>query len=125
MKYRRSSALSRAEGCWTFDARDRMPRPSRATAHYLVKIVPAPMRAPLPRARVRSSAHSRHRGGARRGRFTAPLRTLLAADGPAAYAPKLPCTACQVGCVASAADVELGCNFDNMRKTHSHEEVAR
>src|SRR5215813_2571562 len=26
-------ALSRAEGCWTFDARDRMPRQSRATAH--------------------------------------------------------------------------------------------
>src|ERR1044071_6602929 len=25
--------LSRAEGCWTFDARDRMPRPSRPTAH--------------------------------------------------------------------------------------------
>jgi hypothetical protein len=25
--------LSRAEGCWTFDARDRMPRPSRLTAY--------------------------------------------------------------------------------------------
>src|SRR6516225_9863433 len=25
--------LSRAEGCWTFDAWDRMPRQSRATAH--------------------------------------------------------------------------------------------
>src|SRR3954447_22626602 len=50
------------------------------------------------------------------------------ADGAAAHArlcPKLPCTACQVACVASAADVELGCNFDNMRKTRSHEEVAR
>src|SRR5262249_5772840 len=30
--------LSRAEGCWTFDARDRMPRPSRATAHHLPEI---------------------------------------------------------------------------------------
>ena len=38
MKYRRSSgALSRAEGCCTFDARDRMPRPSRANAHHLVE----------------------------------------------------------------------------------------
>src|ERR1700691_1760648 len=27
--------LSRAEGCWTFDARDRMPRSSRPTAHHL------------------------------------------------------------------------------------------
>jgi L-lactate dehydrogenase complex protein LldF len=30
------AALARAEGCWTFDARDRVPRPSRATAHHLV-----------------------------------------------------------------------------------------
>src|SRR5215831_10424558 len=30
--------LSRAEGCWTFDARGRMPRPSRATAHHLPEI---------------------------------------------------------------------------------------
>src|SRR5215469_13179827 len=28
-------ALSQAEGCWTLDARDRMPLPSRATAHHL------------------------------------------------------------------------------------------
>src|ERR1700687_2435181 len=27
--------LSRAEGCWTFDARDRMPRSSRLTLHAL------------------------------------------------------------------------------------------
>src|SRR6516164_1228668 len=40
--------LSRAEGCWTFDARDRMPQPSRATAHH-----PTGTRAPLPRERVR------------------------------------------------------------------------
>src|SRR3954468_6649582 len=26
--------LSRAEGCWTFDARDRMPRSSRPTDHH-------------------------------------------------------------------------------------------
>src|ERR1700757_2570472 len=33
-------ALSRAEGCWTFDARDRVPRPSRATAHHPNKNLP-------------------------------------------------------------------------------------
>src|SRR6516162_1820835 len=41
--------LSRAEGCWTFDARDRTPRPSRATAHHFVENAltqtPAPSRA--------------------------------------------------------------------------------
>src|SRR5215472_7213700 len=42
--------LSRAEGCWTFDARDRMPRPSRATAHHLSEITPTATPAPLPRA---------------------------------------------------------------------------
>jgi hypothetical protein len=42
--------LSRAEGCWTFDARDRMPRPSRATAHHLSEITPTATLAPLPRA---------------------------------------------------------------------------
>src|ERR1700730_228438 len=45
--------LSRAEGCWTFDARDQVPRPSRATAHHLVEIVPTATRPPLPRERVR------------------------------------------------------------------------
>src|SRR6516225_10626657 len=39
--------LSRAEGCWTFDARDQMPRPSRATAHHPVKIC-RPRRVPHP-----------------------------------------------------------------------------
>src|ERR1700746_639215 len=39
-------ALSRAEGCWTFDARDQMPRPSRATAHHLVENAPTATRAP-------------------------------------------------------------------------------
>src|ERR1700680_4303969 len=43
---------------WTFDARDRMPRPSRATAHHLVEIAPTATPAPLPRERVRSSAPS-------------------------------------------------------------------
>src|SRR5215831_8658373 len=53
-------ALSRAEGCWTFDARDRMPLPSRDTAHHLVENAPTETRAPLPRERVRSSAHRGH-----------------------------------------------------------------
>jgi hypothetical protein len=39
-------ALSRAEGCWTFDARDQMPRPSRATAHRFVENAPTQTRAP-------------------------------------------------------------------------------
>src|SRR5262245_29453295 len=43
-------ALSRAEGCWTFDARDRTPPPSRATARHLVENAPNATRAPLPRA---------------------------------------------------------------------------
>src|SRR5215469_5894124 len=42
--------LSRAEGCWTFDARDRMPPPSPATAHHLSEIAPTATPAPLPRA---------------------------------------------------------------------------
>src|SRR6516162_5832401 len=45
--------LSRAEGCWTFDARDRTPRPSRATAHHFVENALTETRAPLPRERVR------------------------------------------------------------------------
>src|SRR5215472_10331941 len=49
-------ALSRAEGCWTFDARDRMPLPSRATAHHVVENAPTETRSPLPRERVRSTA---------------------------------------------------------------------
>src|SRR6516225_1851589 len=51
-------ALSRAEGCWTFDARDRMPPPSRATACHLVENAPTATRAPFPRERVRSTTHS-------------------------------------------------------------------
>src|SRR5690349_14056155 len=43
-------ALSRAEGCWTFDARDRMPRPSRATALHLVENAPGRDACSLPRA---------------------------------------------------------------------------
>jgi len=43
-------ALSRTEGCWTFNARDRMPRPSRATSHHPDKSALTAMRAPLPRA---------------------------------------------------------------------------
>jgi hypothetical protein len=47
--------LSRAEGCWTFDARDRMPRSSRLPVHAFTAaaenaLTPPP---PLPRERVR------------------------------------------------------------------------
>src|SRR6516225_12488741 len=45
--------LSRAEGCWTFHARDRMPRPSRSTAHQPHRNAATTTRAPLPRERVR------------------------------------------------------------------------
>src|SRR5215472_5997837 len=53
-------ALSRAEGCWTFDARDQMPRTSRATARHPAKNAPTTTRAPIPRERVRSSTLSGH-----------------------------------------------------------------
>src|SRR5438445_5254664 len=49
-------ALSRAEGCWPFDARDRMPRSSRATAHYLVENTLT-----VPRAPSRASGFVRRR----------------------------------------------------------------
>src|SRR5262252_8708473 len=52
--------LSRAEGCWTFHARDRMPRPSRATALYPVDDASSATDAPLPRERVRSLPLTRH-----------------------------------------------------------------
>src|SRR6516162_5610040 len=42
--------LSRAEGCWTFDARDRTPRSSRATAHHLVENALTTTRSPPARA---------------------------------------------------------------------------
>src|SRR5258707_8989127 len=54
--------LSRAEGCGTFDARDRMPRSSRLTAHpptTIAENVPAATPV-LPRERVRSSALTRY-----------------------------------------------------------------
>src|SRR5215204_6184905 len=51
--------LSRAEGCWTFDARDRMPQSSRPTAHRLANSPQAVARAPPARA----------------GSFLAPLQT--------------------------------------------------
>src|SRR6516162_2488106 len=63
-------ALSRAEGCWTFDARDRMPPPSRATACHLVENAPTATRAPFPRERVRSTAQpGRPDAGRRRTGF--------------------------------------------------------
>src|SRR3954470_19774768 len=58
-----------------------MPRPSRATAHYLVKIVPAPMRAPLPRERVRSPAQLCRPACPGEGRESTPLQTLALHPG--------------------------------------------
>src|SRR5215468_9736972 len=52
-------ALSRAEGGWTFDARDRMPRQSRATAHHLGENAPTATRTPS-RERVRSPTQRSH-----------------------------------------------------------------
>src|SRR6267378_2225046 len=48
--------FSRAEGCWTFDARDQMPRPSRAIAHYPVDNPPTAMRS---RSRASGFVHRR------------------------------------------------------------------
>src|ERR1700693_4594132 len=42
--------LSRAEGCWTFNARDRMPQSSRPNAHRLADCAPAVTRPPPARA---------------------------------------------------------------------------
>src|SRR3954452_7030867 len=42
--------LSRAEGCWTFNARDQMPRSSRPTAHHLANSAHAVMLPPPARA---------------------------------------------------------------------------
>src|SRR5215471_16603776 len=67
-------ALSRAEGCWTFDARDRMPRQSRATAHHLSEITPTATPAPLPRA----------------GSFHGAQLPILEAPLTASVAPHLP-----------------------------------
>src|SRR5215471_2121099 len=85
-------ALSRAEGCWTFDARDRMPLPSRDTAHHLVENAPTETRAPLPRERVRSSAPRRHPTSNRAGHAfnlskTAPANT---EDGRDRGRPEVP-----------------------------------
>src|ERR1700756_556493 len=44
--------LSRAEGCWTFDARERTPRQSRLTAYSAENSRTSC--APFPRERVRS-----------------------------------------------------------------------
>src|SRR5207253_1225755 len=65
---RSSELFSRAEGCWTFDARDRMLRLSRPTAHHHVDDAPTTTGAPLPRERVRSSA--------------LPRRWLIRPEGP-------------------------------------------
>src|SRR6267378_805248 len=50
--------LSRAEGCWTFDARDRMPRSSRLPVHAIIVVAGNATdhdAVTLPRERVRSS----------------------------------------------------------------------
>src|SRR5271154_2259554 len=55
--------LSRAEGCWTFDARDRMPRsspPAVQPLNAIAKNVRTAMRG-VPRERVRSMPRSSHR----------------------------------------------------------------
>src|SRR6266576_1577793 len=55
--------LSRAEGCWTFDARDRMPRSSRLPVHAIIVVAGNATdhdAVTLPRERVRSSARMRH-----------------------------------------------------------------
>jgi len=46
--------LSRAEGCWTFDARDRMPRSSRRSVHAITAAADAPTTTRTPPARVGS-----------------------------------------------------------------------
>src|SRR5258707_10458317 len=51
--------LSRAEGCWTFDARDRMPRSSRLPVHAIIVVAGNATdhdAVTLPRERVRSPA---------------------------------------------------------------------
>src|SRR6266446_3715498 len=56
--------LSRTEGCWTFDARDRMPRSSRLPVHAIIVVAGNATdhdAVTLPRERVRSSARRRHR----------------------------------------------------------------
>ena len=60
--------LSRAEGCWTFHARDPMPRSSRLTAYPAPK-APTATRAPIPRERVRSWVERRPRNPVSSVRF--------------------------------------------------------
>src|SRR6516164_6494550 len=67
--------LSRAKGCWTFDARDRMPRPSRATAHHLSEIAPTATPAPLPRAGSFNGATRSPRRVSAKDRFPHPEPT--------------------------------------------------
>src|ERR1700751_3238473 len=74
--------LSRAEGCWTFDAWDRMPRPSRATAHYLSEIAPTATPAPLPRAGSFIGASSSSPRAPAKDRSQTDLSTLALAHQP-------------------------------------------
>jgi hypothetical protein len=56
--------LSRAEGCWTFDARDRMPRSSRLPVHAIT-------------APAENAPNTTRTPPARAGSFSAPNRTLV------------------------------------------------
>src|SRR5277367_1188068 len=78
--------LSRAEGCWTFDARDRMPRSSPPTAHPLTATAKnaRPRRCPpakagsffAPKPTLTVSARTAESGGKR------ALPICIAAAGP-------------------------------------------
>src|SRR6267143_508521 len=78
--------LSRAEGCWTFDARDRMPRSSRLPVHAIIVVARNATdhdAVTLPRERVRSSARRRHRRPSLR---TSALWVLSASASDASHA---------------------------------------
>jgi hypothetical protein len=84
-----ASGGSRAEGCWTLDARDRMPGPSRATEHHLARIAPVPICDPPARAGSLSTAQRRHSiAMARRSGFGTRRRLPTTAAQSTAYASK-------------------------------------
>src|SRR6516225_3514855 len=76
--------LSRAEGCWTFDARDQMPRPSRLTAYLAPKSTDR--HASSNPARAGSFVGmSRHRGSIRATTETGRLRRLGGGSADVSY----------------------------------------